>query len=92
MARVELSVEELRPVVQAIVQEVLSQLEQRQLLVNGKLALTEAEAAELIGLNPWQLRDVRLNGKITHSRIVGNRVRYTLKDIQKYLDSGRDAG
>ena len=90
MARVDFSPEELRPLIQMVVQEVLGQFEQRRQLVNGKLALTEEEAAELIGLNSWQLRDVRLAGKIRPTRIVGNRVRYELKDIQKYLDAGRD--
>ena len=39
-------------------------------------------------MNPWQLRDLRTSGKISHHRIVGGRVRYTPDDLKAYLDSG----
>jgi hypothetical protein len=55
------------------------------LVANSKLILAEDEAAELLGLKPWQLRDLRLTGKIGYSRIVGNRVRYTLDDLLSYV-------
>ncbi len=90
MASLELSPDELRPLVQTVVKEVLKELETRRQLVNGKLAFSEAEAAEMIGLNSWQLRDLRLEGKITHCRIVGRRIRYTPKDLEDYLDRGRE--
>ena len=61
-------------------------------LVHGKLALTEEQAAELLDLNPWQLRDLRLAGKIGFTRIVGNRVRYTLPDLLDYLRQHHELG
>ena len=61
-------------------------------LVHGKLALTEEQAAELLDLNTWQLRDLRLVGKIGFTRIVGNRVRYTLPDLLEYLRRNHQAG
>ena len=92
MAEIRFDPSELRPLVQEITSAVLYELEQRRLLVNGKLAHTEAEAADLLGLHSWQLRDLRLAGKIGHSRIVGNRVRYTVDDLTKYLRRGHEPG
>lgn len=85
MAELQIDTAELRPLVQAIVAEVLSEMERKQLLFNGRLAVTEAEAANFLGLNSWQLRDLRLAGKIGYSRIVGGRVRYAVNDLLDYL-------
>jgi hypothetical protein len=76
---------ELRPLVEEIVTAVLGELEGRRQLLDGKLALTEPEAANLLGLHPWQLRDLRLAEKISYCRIVGGRVRYTFGDLEGYL-------
>jgi hypothetical protein len=71
--------------VQEVVQVVMDELTNLNQLVHGKIAVPEEQAAELLGLNPWQLRDLRLAGKIGYTRIVGNRVRYTLPDLHDYL-------
>ena len=89
MASVTLSPDELRPLVRPIVKEVVRELDDRRRAAQGKLAFTEAEAAEMLSLNSWQLRDLRLEGKITYTRVVGRRIRYTLKDLEDYLDRGR---
>lgn len=85
MADLQLTSEEIRPLVQEVVRAVLDEMDQLKHLIHGKLALTEEQAAELLDLNPWQLRDLRLAGKIGFTRIVGNRVRYTLQDLLLYL-------
>ena len=64
----------------------------QQALINGKMALNEKDAAALLSLNPWQLRDLRIAGKISHHRIVGDRVRYTPDDLRAYLERGRQPG
>jgi Helix-turn-helix domain len=92
MADLRLSPDELRPLVQQVVSEVLTAMEHRRLLLNDKLALTEPEAAPLLSLNPWQLRDLRLAGKIGYSRVVGGRVRYTAQDLDNYLRRHHDGG
>ncbi len=92
MAELRIDPAELKSLVRDIVTSVLQELEQHRLLVNGKLALSEPEAAELLGLHPWQLRDVRLAGKIGHTRITGNKVRYSLEDLQSYLAQGHEPG
>ena len=92
MADLQLTSEEIRPLVHEIVRAVLDEMDQLKHLVNGKLALTEEQAAELLDLNSWQLRDLRLAGKIGFTRIVGNRVRYTLQDLLLYLRRHHQAG
>jgi hypothetical protein len=92
MADLRISPEELQPLVRQIVEAVLAETGRHEQLLAGKLAVSEAEAAALLGLNPWQLRDLRLAGKITHSRVVGGRIRYTLDDLSGYLRRTREAG
>lgn len=90
MANFQLDPDEFRPLVRLVVEEVMSELARQHQLVNGRMALSESEAAELLGLNAWQLRDLRLEGKVSCSRIVGRRIRYTLADLQQYLDTDRE--
>ncbi len=90
MAELQLDTAELRPLVQAVLTEVLGEMEQKRLLFNGRLAVTEAEAADMLGLHHWQLRDLRLAGKIGYSRIVGHRIRYTPDDLLDYLKNGHE--
>ena len=75
----------LRPLVTQIVAEVLGQLEQSRAALDDRLAYSEAEAARLLGLNVHQLRDERLRKRISASQIVGNRIRYTRQDLERYL-------
>lgn len=92
MADLRISPEELQPLVRQIVEAVLAETRQQEQFLNGKLAVPEAEAAALLALNPWQLRDLRLAGKINHSRIVGGRIRYTADDLLDYLRHHHEAG
>jgi hypothetical protein len=85
MADLQLNSGELRPLVQEVVRAVMDELTEVHQLTHGKLALNEEQAADLLDLNPWQLRDLRLAGKIGFTRIVGNRVRYTVPDLLDYL-------
>jgi hypothetical protein len=92
MADLRISPEELQPLVRQIVEAVLAETRRQEQFLNGKLAVPEAEAAALLALNPWQLRDLRLAGKINHSRIVGGRIRYTADDLLDYLRHHHEAG
>jgi hypothetical protein len=75
----------LRPLIEQVVTETLARLETERAKVNGKLAYSEPEAAALLGLEPHQLRDERLRGRIGASSIVGRRIRYTREDLTSYL-------
>ena len=92
MAKLDINPDELKPLVREIVQAVLAETDQLKHLLNGKLAVTEPDAAAMLGLNSWQLRDLRLAGKITYSRIVGGKVRYTPDDLIGYLRSTHESG
>lgn len=82
----------LHRLVQEVVRTVLAELNEDRPggLPGGKLAVDEKEAAALLGLNPWQLRDLRREGRIEHHRIVGGRVRYTAEHLRDYLARGHE--
>jgi hypothetical protein len=83
---------DLHRLVKDIVRTVLAELgEQPTTLPGGKLAFDEKEAASLLDLNSWQLRDIRRAGLIEHHRIVGGRVRYTAEQLRDYLARGHEA-
>lgn len=50
-----------------------------------KFIFTEAEAADELGLKRRVLEDERARGRIEFNRIVGNRIRYTRKQLEDYL-------
>jgi hypothetical protein len=79
----------LRPLIAEVVREVLAALEADRATLPDKLAYSEAEAARLLSLNPHQLRDERLRGRIAASAIVGGRIRYTRADLLDYLAARR---
>ena len=78
--------EALRQLVRAVVAEALEQLGHAQTaLSDGRVCYSETEAAALLGLNPHQLRDERLRGRIAASAVVGRRIRYRRGDLERYL-------
>lgn len=78
-------IENLRPLIAAVVAEVL---DRAALPVSGRdaerLAWPEAEAAALLGVARHVLRDLRLRGEIRSTK-VGGRVAYTRKHLTDYL-------
>lgn len=76
---------DLRDLVREAVAQVLAELEARRPDLDGRLAYSEAEAADLLGLKHHQLRDLRLAGKVEFSRVVGARIRYTTAQLLDYL-------
>src|SRR5262245_22421943 len=77
--------EALRPLVRAIAAEVVAELEKSRAALGDRLAYSEDEAARLLGLDSWQLRDERRRGRIKASSIVGRRIRYAREDLTAYL-------
>lgn len=79
----------LRPLIKAVVVETLAEVEQdRQRIPADRLAFTEAEAAAMLGLNYHQLRDMRKEDGIAHTRI-GKKIRYTPDDLHAILRKSR---
>lgn len=72
----ELNAGEIESLVRNVVTEVLATIDWPQ----GRLALTEEEAAASLGVNRHVLRDLRLAGKLTARRL-GRKIVYTRNDL-----------
>lgn len=79
----------LRDLVQTVVAETVAALDADKVKLGERLAYSEAEAAELLGLHQHQLRDERNRGRIGASMIVGKRIRYSRQDLLDYLAANR---
>jgi hypothetical protein len=87
--RLDVDPQALRPLIAAVVSEVLAATEGDRARLGDRLCYSEAEAAALLGLGPHQLRDERLRRRIGASAIVGRRIRYTREDLVRYLAERR---
>lgn len=92
MAELKITPEELQPLIRQILKGLLEEQNQTKILLEGKIAIKEEQAAKLLGLNPWQVRDLRISGKIGYHRIVGNKIRYTMNDLNSYLERTHQPG
>ena len=92
MAELRITQDELHPLIRQILKGLLEEQNQSKTLLDGKIAIREEQAAELLGLNPWQMRDLRLSGKVGYHRIVGNKIRYTMDDLNAYLERTHQPG
>jgi hypothetical protein len=84
----EVSAEDLRPIVAAAVAEVLAQVAETDARLGKRLGYPEAEAAELLGIAPHVLRDARLRGEIS-ARKIGRGYIYERTSLVAFL-RGRD--
>ena len=83
--KLELSNEDLAPLVRVVVSEVLEKTEADRAKLNGRLGFSEAESAALLGVARHVLRDCRLRGEI-HARLVGRRYIYSRDGLLKFLN------
>lgn len=56
--------------------------------MTGQLLLTEAEAADRLRLSQRTLRKARQDGRL-HYVLIGRAVRYTLSDLESYIEALR---
>lgn len=87
--RIELNGDDLRPLVQAVVTEVVAAIQTDSEQLGEKLAYTEQEAARLLSMQSYQLRDERRDGRIEASVGRGGRILYSKGDLLAYLRSRR---
>ncbi len=90
--KLELSADDLRPVIEAAVAETIKQLRADEATLGGKLAYTEPEAAELLSMQAWQLRDERRDLRISASVGRGGRILYSRDDLLTYLQNRKWKG
>ena len=76
-----------KPLIEQAVEAAMLKIENARATAGDRLCYSEPEAASLLGLQPHQLRDERLRGKIKASSIVCRRIRYTRQDLMGYLIS-----
>lgn len=75
---------DLRLLVEQVIDAVLAELETDEQRLGSKLAFTEPEAAALLSLKPHQLRDCRLRGELSGSK-VGKRILYERRELLEFL-------
>lgn len=78
------SPDDLRPLVVAVVAEVLATKAVTDAKLGSRLGFLEAEAAALLGVPRHVLRDCRLRGEIS-GRLVGKKVVYSREEIERFL-------
>jgi len=80
-----LDTNDLQPTIEQIVRVVLAETEPLRDKLNGRLALTEEEAAEMLGVRRNVLRDARLvRGEIKASQ-VGKQIVYSVDSLRQFL-------
>jgi hypothetical protein len=82
--QLQIDADDLRPLVQQVVREVLVQVREDEAKANGRLAYREAEAAALLGIERHRLRDARLRGEL-HARRCGKVLLYPRSELLKYV-------
>jgi hypothetical protein len=77
--------DDLRPLVRLVVSETINRLESERAKFDGRLAFTEPEAAALLGVKSYVLRDCRRRGELEGSK-VGSKIVYTRPDLLEFLE------
>lgn len=75
----------LTTLIETIAASCLAKMRDEMRTADDRLAFDEGEAARLIGLERHQLRDERLRGRISASRITKGSIRYLRQDLEAYL-------
>jgi hypothetical protein len=88
--RIQFDNDDLRPLVRLAVAEALDRMEAERAKLNGKLAFPEPEAAALLGVKPYVLRDCRRRGELQGSK-VGSKIVYTRVDLLEFLERQKEA-
>lgn len=88
MTTIHLDEETLRPLVQQVVQQTLSLCDDMTGGEGMRLAWREDEAAKLVGMQPHQLRDRRLEGEV-RAKKVGRSWYYTRDELLRLFDDKR---
>jgi hypothetical protein len=87
--KLELSADDLRPIIQATVAEAIAQLRADESKLGDRLTFSEGEAAALLSMDQWQLRDERRDKRITASVVRGGKIVYSKSDLMRYLEARR---
>lgn len=79
---------DLRPLVQQIIGEVLTQIDGDRAQMNGKLSFGESTAAAMLNIPRHSLRDLRLSGRVVGCKL-GKRIVYERSQLETLLKESR---
>ena len=79
---------DIQPLIEQVVTATVAQLHADASALGDRLAFTEPEAAALLSLRPHQLRDCRLRGELSGSK-VGKRILYERDELLRFLRQQR---
>ena len=82
---------DLAVIVEQVLDRVLARREADAKRFGGRLAFTEPEAAAMLGMKPYVLRDARLRGEIIGFRI-GKKIFYSREELLKLLARNQTEG
>lgn len=80
--------EDLQPLIHRVIEATLESIEADRMTLEGRIAFTEQEAAALLGVQRHTLRDARLRGEVTGSK-VGKRIVYSKEELRAFLQRKR---
>lgn len=86
--KIDFDVFDLRPMIEQVVAETITQLDKDRAKLGGRIAFSEPEAAATLGIQRHALRDARLRGEVHASRI-GKRVVYARENLLALLARNR---
>jgi hypothetical protein len=91
MSGVHIELEEavFQSLVDTAVQRALARIGEERTRLNGRLAYTEPEAAALVGVKPYVLRDCRRRGELPGAK-VGSKIVYTRSDLEAFLERQKE--
>ena len=81
--------DDLRPIIEQAVAEAIEQLTEERARFSGRLAFTEPEAAALLGVKPYVLRDCRRRGELVGAK-VGSKILYAHDELIRFLDRQKE--
>jgi hypothetical protein len=91
LVKIDFDDDDLTPLIERVVTRVLDEREADEGKLGNRLAFSEPEAAALLGMKPYVLRDARLRGEVVGSRI-GKRVFCSRDALFKLLAKNETPG
>jgi hypothetical protein len=87
--RIELDESTFQQLFDDALQKALARIEGERARFGGRLAYPEAEAAALLGVKPYVLRDCRRRGELEGAK-VGSKIIYSRADLEAFLERQKE--
>lgn len=80
-------ISDLRPLIAEAVRATLVEVQATEAKLSDRLAFTESEAAQLLGIRPHVLGDMRRRNEIS-GRLAGKKIIYPRNELLRFLAGG----